>query len=343
MEQIYQSLNLNNCEIKKEIEQMSEIISPQVSLLKRVAEYYKQKYGIDIQVVLYSDLERVLGEISGKNGNFGIVVLMSNQFIGHVVPLLINSDCRKKQVIKLDVLSEEDCRLKEISQIIMDILDAKGFEIFVTRDGRQVDLYSCRTESLGILRNMLLYLKERGIRDFRGLNFLREAKFVFEPDLIFRLEYSHVRPRREISYQEMLLPGECDYIDQIRRRDLDLRAIFCIRTKYSKRALKREREESVADFRKRYQLEVESKTEYTLRKGVAFREDIAEGVIVEHTSSDGKVRTIVSRTNQTAVITILRKIAICAHQHLKGYRNVLKHVGNFVEVPPFLHSVSSFR
>lgn len=156
------------------------IFSPTNKLLQMQADYYKEKYGIEINITaaveeedlepiafadnLVSVLKERLDDLA-TDRNVGIIY--SGVLGGHAVPLILQVKDGKAAVLVLDVLGVEF----ENNANDEAIAALKKFQIphICCSDLRQADMYSCRTGALVTLRNALLDLinkKNPSIFDF---------------------------------------------------------------------------------------------------------------------------------------------------------------------------------
>jgi hypothetical protein len=308
--------------------EIPHIVSPSFILLQRVAEYYKSKYEIDISLVKRKELAKQLS-MNLANPVHGVIVT-DDCGMGHVCPILL--DNIKKQAIIMDVRNDKDFRHNRLALFIVPTLNQLGYDIFITSTSRQVDLLSCRTEAMSILRNMLLYHKL-----YEGIDLDR-----------FVVRASDGAPKQKIfeaavdvSYTRINLPPECDYIDQITRKDpgLDLNKAYVIRNFFSSKPIKRESKESYIEFRKRCSANVHAQSEhrfYIDLSSVTYSKEDISGRI-----EGGNYRLEI--WDQKINIITEQMISICAYQYIKGHKNAYMHSGEVYPIYPVFESLLKHR
>jgi hypothetical protein len=307
---IIKEFNLNTSNKKEKIDEIPNILQPTAQLMNLVATQYRTKYGINIFVSNTSDFQSFIESKESNPAAYGIIITDDDD-IGHVVPVLIINNGDIKQAIKLDAIG--DPRELPITKKILTALQNSSFDIFSTEVARQVDYHSCRTEALTILRNMLLYIKKNRISNF---NYFTQS-----------CESHQMRAVGAIKI--ISIPGECDYIDQISRKDLgDLNSIKAIRAEFSSKETKLGKSESVLAFRDRYKRDVKFVSTYEPRKArldispysMTFRIDTKKTISLSYDSGFKITEEVIKPIN--------------IYQTLKAYKYALKFTDN-VLIPSF--------
>jgi hypothetical protein len=139
--------------------------------LVKISNYYRKKYGIHIFIIENeAEIDTILKENPGLQ-NFGIIYAKRV----HVVPFLINKTADSFQVIDLDSTGAESSFSDK--KKINDKFESFEAQIIQCIPRRQADGYSCRTDALVLLKNSLLNLQQRPIRDFRDIMEIKVKDF----------------------------------------------------------------------------------------------------------------------------------------------------------------------
>lgn len=258
----------------------SELALPSLEALIFRAQSYQEKYNIVIRVVHVSQLGNLLAELQAKITSptyLGIILDLDLAKFGgnsslHVIPFLcyLNQQSEKNEYLILDNLA-----LESDIQLIKDLLQAKGISpkaINYSTKIRQADPVSCRTSSITLLRNALLSL-----RHYQHQNGFQEA-----------LKAGKLNPDQTIDE----LPPDWDYTEQISNKLPSSPKFPIIRHYFSKKAEKRIKQETVAEYRQRYTEEMTS-TYYLSENDCDHTETFqAFGVPENKEMTDGKGTTI---------------------------------------------------
>ncbi len=300
---VLQHFASSKCWITQSIDGLNSGYALTDELLRKIATYYKEKYGIEIIITSLAELTTTLKErvLSDKVGPVGLILTIGVEGFHHVTPVVINLDAERKicQALLLDSAKESKDEYAGIAKYFTDC----GFEVFCSKGVRQADNFSCRTESTVILRNALLDTKHKKIKDLRDVFLSSEDKMVE-------------------------LPLEWDYIDQISHKGRSLEGALVSREHFSSKVEKREHPRTVCEFRERYSIESAKVKRYSilLPKWLnAFSE--------ERLSSETTI-WVLGREQDRYIIVDERKISkYNIYLYAKALRNIEKFGGPRLENP----------
>ena len=141
-----------------DVEEANTIAIPSNSCLRLIADYYQQKYGISILIVNQQSLaDALLGKgLKADCKCWGIILTSQSEL--HVVPIICSKIADHSiQAASFD--SREADHPRRWSPLLIDRVHWIG----AVKGGRQVDLWSCRTDALVILKDALRDLATRNI------------------------------------------------------------------------------------------------------------------------------------------------------------------------------------
>lgn len=243
---------------KQENLSFPQTISPTTSLLEKIADYYFDKYGIQIKVLNTDQLAEKLNDINflEQDEPIGIIVLQEGEYSeGHVTPILCDFTKTEKSVVILDVLGNKG---DDPYGTIVELCSEKNIQLKSTANIRQADKASCRTEATGVLRNALLDIKLKK-RQGESTNFESLTKPI-------SLEEEEFQDER---IQYVKIPPEWDYIDQFTsealKQENKLSAI-AIRDVFSSKSEKQKNPRSAIEFRRQHTNTVKFKNSLVLNK-----------------------------------------------------------------------------
>jgi hypothetical protein len=324
-ERVLLHVNVQRVSFKKGIEELENVIVPETESLREIAKHYEKKYKIEIFVVNAADFQSLMLERNVISKPYGVIVFDNDGL--HVAPVLVNPVL--KQTLLMDVLDPYAADTHDLTKVIFSSLDG-NYEIFRTKNTRQADGYSCRTEATTILRNMLLYLSDKDVSNVDEVGFdkiLMSAEVSYKPQ---------VRGAKETKLTLVELPLECDYIDQISRKEVGLSEVEVIRRKFSKQPSKRIRPEKVSEFRMRHTLEVTNFCEYVTRKDASRIVESLGGNT--HEGTLGHFNYVIKALEGGRVkIDVRNKISVNVYQILKGFKNAFKYAGEKYTLHPSLY------
>jgi len=209
----------------------SYIYKPLSKALAYMALFYKKKYGIEI---FLSTPEGITSLIEQANNlqSFG-VILYWGKTNGHISPLLFNKKDNNQgwEALLMDSLGERLTASLEreiaLTQL-REVLTAHNVSLFVNTQYRQADRCSCHTDSLIILRNALLDIKQR--------------EFTCNSTLENQLpeQWSHISQLQNISSSETIIirdlyskqskkrdsPKDKNHFDQIYKKKITIKETF---------------------------------------------------------------------------------------------------------------------
>ena len=208
-----------------------------VCLTKRALEihmqFYREKYGIHIQLATVNQLPSLLDAaqkscVSSRYLSFIVGQVDEDLEDGHVLPLLCFLRRGKVEALIMDVLgSLSDCSC-EVSEIVSRYTDKEN--IYVAAGIRQADSFSCRTGALTLLRNAHLSLQYHHCEEGLRASLERLVSEPFDPECC-------------------LLPSEWTYGEQIFHGTGDA---FVLRDRLSKRVHKKANPRTVESFRREF-------------------------------------------------------------------------------------------
>lgn len=215
----------------------TQIAVPSNKLLKIVAESYEKKYAIKMHVCVESELSDYLKEFLSQPMDTpqGIIVTTKSN-IGHVIPLLCNFSKTEREIVILDALGNRGAKAPDPFNDVIKACRELDVNLRVAAEGRQVDMNSCRTGALTILRNALLHIKhEENTGNFSNL----ETMTLVKNPLVYGAE--------------VLIPPEWDCTDQISNKQEGACDKMAPRNRFSK---KNKEPQTIGLFRARHTNEV---------------------------------------------------------------------------------------
>src|ERR1700722_4447033 len=141
-----------------------KIASPKKELMEKILKHYRDKYKIEIELCEETHLQERLKslESSGKEEIMGIIVSSKRCGFnrGHVIPLLCHFiPAQNSEAVILDVASRQV--IEPLRAVVQACLEGQEMTTYISALPRQVDIFSCRTDAMCILRNALLHIQLR--------------------------------------------------------------------------------------------------------------------------------------------------------------------------------------
>lgn len=152
------------------------IIQPMDDAKKILAEIYREKYGIDLFVETITlelkELTELLKQKLDQPGNAPVGLILHSppnkigtmnfaetvgNYAGHVTPFIVQKTPTGFDIMCLDSVAQPDWRIFKCCEFLAN----EGYEIRTVRTNtiRQTDGYSCHTDALQILKDLLLDYK----------------------------------------------------------------------------------------------------------------------------------------------------------------------------------------
>ncbi len=243
---------------------------PSEDFLKSKARYYREKYGIYIELAPMDSLSDALTGLRGQETHPPYVgVMVTYPESKHITPLLLKIGKQGyrivvEQCLCMDVMQNTDLgRLEEFIQMQYKITPSQI--IRALEHHRQIDFHSCRTGGLLLLRNTLLDLQSSGRTEL----FMPASSSPSIPS-------SGLRTRFAPKKYDLSLPPQWTYGEQI-FFGKDTGPI--IRDLYSKQVKKRTSPRSIASFRASHTEKLQYRATITASDDFSpWLRDVPEGI-----------------------------------------------------------------
>ncbi len=284
-----------------------KITSPTIALLEKIAAYYQKKYGIRIEICPFLKLSERLEELmsSKQEAPLGIIVTYKD-LEGHLTPVLCNFTEGKKEILTLDTLGSSSIQAyKKFSSKLQE-----NITVLIAYLKRQAGPLSCRTECTTILRNALLHIQ----REISQKTFI-DLQSLTTPS---------IEPGR--SKEDVLIPPEWDYTDQISNKMPGAQDHVAIRDLFSSIEAKRKLPRTVGQFRKLHTHKLEFIYSLNLRLNLypisLSNIPSSEHLTITSTETDLEISWKIEKTVNTYLIG-------------KSYHNARKVVKDWGDTFPF--------
>jgi hypothetical protein len=150
-------------------EPMEKCLIPTLKLMQLRIKYYAEKYGITIHLLSPSELEDFTREWmeSGDRGTQGVIVYFSGEF--HVCPILFHrSDTEFTPAVLVMDCVQSLTKDRPIGEVLSKLLPS-SIAFMVSKGYRLADSFSCRLESLMLLKYAMMWLRGTGPCDLLSI------------------------------------------------------------------------------------------------------------------------------------------------------------------------------